>query len=309
MKMIYRVSCIFNGIFCFYILHGGLDYTNLISIISKRVSPESALGMPEHNLVSYVDMKSTNKDIAASVVVPCHPAHIKHVYPLLRSLEEQSVLPDEVVISLSEYKQAHPEIMQLLKESRWAYPVTLILSEEKLNPGQNRNLGSSKASGDVFIYQDADDQPHPQRIEVIKHLFKTYNLDLLMHRFIEFRKAEDVDASYWKHYDHVEFLCPSDYDSQIMGKDIHNGNTAISRNAFSLFKWPDFRTHEDEIYNRILYNHFGNRIIVLSPLLMYRHYLSSEYEHNLVSLDMEHQPDREMNIDKMHAIKFVYHFV
>lgn len=256
----------------------------------------------ELNRVYTVEIEST-KNIRASVIIPCHPAHSKHLYPLLKTLEEQSALPDEVIISLSEYKQVPDNIMTQLEESQWRFPVTIIFSERTLHPGQNRNLASSKALGDIFIYQDADDQPYPQRIEIIKQLFETYKLDLLMHRFIELHQATDIPLS---HHHTVDFLCPSDYDSQIMGKDIHNGNTAISKKLFSTFKWPDYRTHEDETYNRILYKHFTNKIIVLTPLLVYRHYLSSGYEHNLEAINVHIESEVHKNLNNEHRITFLY---
>ena len=99
----------------------------------------------EFNHVNTLEIKPAEKSISASLIIPCHPAHTKHLNSLLRSIEEQSDLPDEVLISLSEYKDAPADIMTHLEQSRWAFPITIILSEQKLHPGQNRNVASSIA--------------------------------------------------------------------------------------------------------------------------------------------------------------------
>ena len=36
-----------------------------------------------------------------SIIVPCHPKHAQHIESLLRVYEQQTVLPDEVVVSFS----------------------------------------------------------------------------------------------------------------------------------------------------------------------------------------------------------------
>lgn len=282
------------------------DIRPFYAAVSGTAGPAKSSNFPAYDAVAHTQLQAyRTKKKTTSVIVPCHYAHAKHLYPLLRSLEEQTVLPDEVVISLSEYAKVPEGILAVLVESRWAFPITVIASEKKLYSAQNRNVASAMAKGDVFIYNDADDQPHPQRIEIIKFFFESYDLDMLMHKFVQIDEQTQVQ---YATYNELDYVCPSDY-SYILGRDIHNGNNAIARHVFEAFKWPDFRSHEDEFYNRILYKYFGNRMIVLAPLIMYRNYLSCGYQQNLLAVNAYASVDTSKNEHKQHAIHIVHNTV
>ena len=279
-----------------------IDIAHFLAIATGDLAVKPGKELPDFDQVTSIEIEPVQNTKSLSVIIPCHYAHAKHLYGLLRMLEEQTVLPDEVVISLSEYTLVPQNIMQQLEESRWAFPVTIILSEQKLPSSKNRNVASAKARGDIFMYQDADDQPHPQRVEIIKFCFEKFNLDILMHRYIELHKEMQVALP---RFERIDFMCPSDYNNSVPGKDIHNGNTAISRNVFKAFKWPDIPNHEDEIYNKILYKYFGNRMLVYVPLIIYRNYLSVGYRHNLDPA-MLHGCESNDNTNKKHHINFAY---
>ena len=43
-----------------------------------------------------------NFDIPISVIVPIYPPHLKHIPSLIKNMNEQSLLPDEVILCISE---------------------------------------------------------------------------------------------------------------------------------------------------------------------------------------------------------------
>ena len=100
------------------------------------------------------------------VAIPCFIKHIDHCYKLLDSINEQSRLPDQVIVSCSSSK---PE--DFVKRE-YKFPLTVITSEERKNSAQNRNIAASKLDTDVISFIDADDIMHPQRLEVIENAFK-----------------------------------------------------------------------------------------------------------------------------------------
>ena len=59
-----------------------------------------------------------------------------------------------------------------IENMKYPFKVIYIFHKECKYAGDNRNCACEKASGDIFITQDADDIPHPQRIEIIKYMFK-----------------------------------------------------------------------------------------------------------------------------------------
>ena len=107
--------------------------------------------------------------VTTSVIIPCFYGHFKHLDELMNALCNQTVLPDEVVISLSEIDKLNPALIKKFENKKYPFPVKLIKHRELLWAGPNRNSACEHAIGDIFICQDADDLPHPQRIEIIKY--------------------------------------------------------------------------------------------------------------------------------------------
>ena len=119
-------------------------------------------------LNSYACQSNT---IKTSVIIPCFYGHFQHLDELMNALCNQTVLPDEIVISLSEIDKLDPILVENFENKQYPFPVKLIKHQERLWAGPNRNSACQHASGDIFICQDADDLPHPQRIEIIKYFF------------------------------------------------------------------------------------------------------------------------------------------
>ena len=66
-----------------------------------------------------------------------------------------------------------------LKSELWltSYPtdtkkVNIDIPKTKKTPGENRQIASDEAEYDYIIYQDADDLPHIQRIEIMNYVLK-----------------------------------------------------------------------------------------------------------------------------------------
>lgn len=119
-------------------------------------------------------------DVKTSVIIPCYHGNARFLYSLLKLYERQTILPDEVVISLSE---AHfvPEAIDKIRNEEWKFPVKVLTSDDQHYAGWNRNNGCSYSQGDILILQDADDIPHPKRVEEIIFFFKQYDLDHCVH--------------------------------------------------------------------------------------------------------------------------------
>ncbi len=110
-----------------------------------------------------------------SVIIPCYYKHADQLPMLLEHLCNQSTLPEEVVISLSEADKCERWIVESIEGAIYPFKVKLLQTNEKLPAGSNRNIACRNAKGDIFITQDADDIPHVQRVEIIKFVFENYN--------------------------------------------------------------------------------------------------------------------------------------
>jgi cellulose synthase/poly-beta-1,6-N-acetylglucosamine synthase-like glycosyltransferase len=123
-----------------------------------------------------------NAEENVSVIVPCHHAHVGYLPELIRAHSEQSIPPFEIVISLSGTSKIPLQILEDLIRKNWNISVRWVLHREELSRGRNRNMALKAARGAIIIPVDADDLPHPQRVELILKAFWAHpEADVIIH--------------------------------------------------------------------------------------------------------------------------------
>lgn len=208
-----------------------------------------------------------------SIIVPCHFKHFPYIHELLNCFSNQTVLPDEIVISLSEAGKISSDEISAIENSEWPFKLTIVQNQDKMNAGKNRNTACANSSGDLIICQDADDIPHPQRVEIIKILFETYEIDHLLHYWT---RSPFVTYS----FDEVFSRCFSIKKLKPSLGDITYGNPAFTREVWKKIKWTEKNIKgEDVQFNLQAYNQFQRKLILNLPLLNYRSHLSSFSTH------------------------------
>lgn len=211
-----------------------------------------------------------------SLIIPCYYKHASKLHALLRMYEAQTRLPDEVIISLSEVHLVEQDVLDELTSERWAFPVTIMMTKEKKYAGENRNCACEQATGDVFVCQDADDIPHPQRIEIIQYLFATYKIDHLMHRYMMVEpKTTEVPFVLHSDFKQLKLGQTKNFQEVWSYSGITNGNSAITKQVFDAIQWPDTPRGQDTEFNRAAYKAFENCLVIDVVLYGYRQYLSS----------------------------------
>ena len=211
-----------------------------------------------------------------SVIVPCYHKHAMYIKELLTAYEKQTVLPDEIVISVSQVQKIPNNILDELQQGSWLFSVTILSSKKQLFAGQNRNIAGTHAKGDILICQDADDLPHSQRVEIIKYFFEQYNPDFLMHQY---RLSHEIDIEIFMtesyELDKIEYINPRDYNQTWKIGWITNGNIALTREVFAKSKWPADRGRQDVKFNKQLFRQYKDRLVIKAPIYLYRRNLSS----------------------------------
>lgn len=196
-----------------------------------------------------------------AVVIPCFINHIPNLLYLLESLEKQTRIPDQVVISCSSTNE--PLILREYK-----FIVKLFVCEEKKNAAQNRNIASSNVSNDIDIisYFDADDVMHPQRLEILEYVFNK-GINIVLHNFISGSEYEHSDYNTYIAYN--KFIKTEEYDIiynnlipapsgcathkiyyEKMGI-IHHSQVSITKNIFNIVKFRediDSQGKEDSLF-------------------------------------------------------------
>lgn len=194
-----------------------------------------------------------------SVVVPCAHVHVQHLSGLLAALQAQTRRPDQIIFAVSGGQAA--ELPTLDAE--------VIHSPQKHTAGSNRNRGGVAARGDVVVYQDADDLPHPQRIEIVAALFEKYQIDHLMHFYN--RSAERPEEFALK-----KALKRAKYRTSSTVGGVTNGNPAVARALLNVIRWPEHpNIGEDLEFNAEVLKHTKRTAVIDLPLLTYRQNFSS----------------------------------
>jgi glycosyltransferase involved in cell wall biosynthesis len=112
------------------------------------------------------------------VAIPCFSGHINACYRLLDSIDQQTRLPDQVVVSCSsstlfDFVQQH-----------YQFPLTVLLTGTHQNAAQNRNKAADHLQTDIITFIDADDSMHPQRLEAIEQTFEDPGTMIVLHSFL-----------------------------------------------------------------------------------------------------------------------------
>jgi glycosyltransferase involved in cell wall biosynthesis len=211
-----------------------------------------------------------------SVIIPCIAKHQHHLPDLVRRLENQTVRPDEIVIAIS---NTTDDTMPLLRSIASPIPIALCVSAKECFAGENRQRGSEFAIHELLIYQDADDLPHPQRIEITKYFFQNYSVLHLnglwqkTTRFYQYNIPRipfvDTNEILSHRYEHGRPYCHWTH------APIHCGNVAIHADVTHMLPWGDDRKGQDHKFCLDVLYGLKQSMILLAPLVCYRLALSS----------------------------------
>lgn len=243
------------------------------AVASTPKSPTSPVG------TSVPKNGTAKRKLRASVIVPCIARHLEHVPTLLKRIAAQSRKPEQLVISISECAGV-PRQLQILFAQQ---PFEVVV---KTNPnvafaGANRNAAGDASNGDVLIYQDADDLPHPQRIETIMWAFESQPIDHLMHQYAhEDHPSHASVRTQWKGVFTKDTTLSALQKQPSYGMGgLHNGQIATTRSLFSKLRWsPTLRRGQDVDYNKKSYRVTKQTYVLKLPLIWYQQRLTSAPE-------------------------------
>lgn len=118
-----------------------------------------------------------------SVIIPCHNS-FKLMDKCLKNLEKQTFKDFEVVIiDDCSTDDSYEKIIEYSKQSKLNMIIHRI--ESNVGPGQTRNIGIEKSSGDYIFMLDADDYIEIYAIEQINYIIDTKNVDCVFYDFYE----------------------------------------------------------------------------------------------------------------------------
>ena len=172
------------------------------------------------------------------IAICCYQGHIPHLKRLLDSIQAQTRLPDQVIISCS---SSSPEDIPYRAQD-YSFPFQILTCEERKNAAQNRNRAARQLNTDVICFFDADDIMHPQRLAIIHRCFTEHDVVILLHS-IEI----DPHAQFLE-YGHPAFLlnslsrCP--WGSTIINHPMYqshiaNGHVSVLSEVFPTITYQE----------------------------------------------------------------------
>jgi len=234
-------------------------------------------------LLLSVVVSSYGKDnfVSVSVVIPCSHNHFQHIETLLTHYAHQTLVPQEVIISVSNSYSLKPGEIPKVQTRPWPFKLKIMQTPSRMLPSENRNNATQYATGDLIIYQDADDLPHPQRVEIIDYIFRKTHFSHLRHQYVsDLYGTVDTQKFFEASYDPagIKVLMSHDKSDRVMYKhstSIHYGNCAISKKVFGKIQWPVMVFGEDREFCNKIEKKYHNSVIIQVPLMIYRTNLSA----------------------------------
>jgi glycosyltransferase involved in cell wall biosynthesis len=191
------------------------------------------------------------------VAIPCYIGHIDQLFNLLDSIQNQTILPDKVVVSCSSSKDSDFNI-HYEKIKIYTFPLQIITSEEKKCAAQNRNVSAYNLSDvDYITFIDADDVMHPQRIEILLHVFQKHDSDIVLHNYynseILNNMVKKIETSNVRQNSlkQCHSGCITHKDNHTMNGKIHHGHVSVKQSIFNQVQFPEepqFYTKEDCVF-------------------------------------------------------------
>lgn len=197
-------------------------------------------------LVFFILFCQILRAIHTSIVVPCSVENIPYLPELIESYNCQTVMPDEMIITLSEISKMDIEYIQEIEDCKdiASFKLLFLIHPKKISMGEQRNFGCKYAKGEILICNNPDDIPHFQRVELINKIFHNTQCDLIIHKWMlptginEFNKYHDIT--------NLKFYKIKDWNpAHLFGTMNSYGNIAFKKKVVEKIKWRSVQKSDD----------------------------------------------------------------
>jgi len=117
--------------------------------------------------------------------IPVVFRHLKYLDNAINSILQQTLLPNEIIIIISEYvnDDTNDTILINIKDKIEKNNICCIIKtfNEIQYAGKNRQIAYDLCSSDIIIFQDCDDWTHKQRNEIFIHTYEKTNCPHILH--------------------------------------------------------------------------------------------------------------------------------
>ncbi|MBE18336.1 MAG: hypothetical protein CMH79_06200 [Nitrospinae bacterium] len=219
-------------------------------------------------LICYLLLNKSNKiSNIVSLGIPCVSKHSKFLDELINNINNQELLPYEIIISLSESnenegKQLLDKLNKLSKVN-----VKIIVSEKKQYAGENRNICGKHCNTELISFIDSDDLMCPSRIQILENIYKNDNYDVLFHYYYLGDSISKCNSNYTTINDKVITTQQyknnniTDKNVSVLLENVGHGHLTIKKDILN--KYPiDINGYGED--TRYLHTLFENDLNVIS---------------------------------------------
>ena len=179
-------------------------------------------------------------ELKSSIVIPCIMDDVPNLDNLLKTIQEQTIQPTEIIVALSSVPAGYA-IGELNKQLQTIVdaPLSVLGTSEKCYAGVNRNRGADASKGDYILFMDADDLMHPQCVEIILRTFIDKDPIAIVHGFVKLQGDLPRAISRYNTFDgnylyNVHKKNPPK-DNTLIGlphKNLHQGHLSVKKQVF-----------------------------------------------------------------------------
>lgn len=208
-----------------------------------------------------------------SLIIPVYPPHFQYLSRCIKNIMSSTILPNEIIVGASEItKEGEQKLFNEL--IHLCNNVTLIISgtKDQAFSGVNRNRGAHVACSDIFMFIDADDYTHPQKIEIVLKCFKQYpNIKLLLHNC----SLQEDSLNIIHDVDNIPvFKYIGDFNKKSIVnngmKHIHRGHSTVHRSVFENISYKDVRHRQDNIFTKKVHEKLNSSYFLPLSLMVYK---------------------------------------
>lgn len=208
------------------------------------------------------------KELTITNAIPVVYRHLKHLENCLDNIYSQTLLPDEIIVIISDYAGTDKDKMLLEHiESKNPSTISLIIQTYTNTQfaGKNRQIAYNLCSSDIIIFQDCDDDVHRQRNEIMRDIFLKTRSPHILHGWTDDPSALET------HIDvHNLKLSP-----KINKLRTANGPIFIHKSIVGKLQFPNNKKGQDVRLNNLISRRYKSVLIVNNNLYIYNNNLSS----------------------------------
>ena len=190
-----------------------------------------------------------------SVVIPCIPKHLKYLEELISSIDDQTILPYQIIISISDYNDNDSKVLQEFYNINFPNLNIVILNQlNEAYAGENRNRGCKVCTTKYVTFIDADDLMVKNKIEIVLELFQNNDMDALIHTFGDKDTNKLFDNETMKIVKEKSRCIWLNHNCIGLKNIIHHGHITVKKSIFDVI-------HQDSSMKRGQDSHFVREII------------------------------------------------